>query len=207
MTNNLLTSNIDFDKLENIPYIQKFDQDLFQQEVNEYLHVWQQYEPYYDQISFIRAMECTNGCVQYAYRDHEPYALPKDQTKDCMNLSMKFIISKEITLPDGTYIKIDPTLAPMLDTVRQLYYDAFKRHDKDKLRQFYAQSVAQFNLVGEQHIDNAVSLIKKHYEYPFTKLFIFYGSNYMKQFLTVLDHEQEEQNYEEFLKVFSDNED
>lgn len=204
MSKNHLIS-VDFDKLNNIPYINKFPPIAFRKDVEEALEFWSQYEEHYDQVALIRAIECTNGCIQYAYRDNEDYALPLEQTRECMDLSMKFIIRKELTLPNGEHIKLHRDLGPALDKVRLLYIDGFKKQDKIALRKFYANSVAMFNLVGYNRIKNAVGIVKQHYNDLFTPQFIFFGLNYMKQFLQVLNDEQtqKEIDEEDFIYVYS----
>lgn len=182
--------NIDYDKLSNIPFIARFDKTSFSNQVNRYYDEWTQFKPYYDQIALIRAIECTNGCVQYALRDQESYALSIEQSRECMQLSMKFIISKELTFPNGEHIAINLDLAPQLDKVRQLYIDGFKKHKKLELQKFYAHSVAMFNAIGQDHIDDAIAKVYQHYEYPFTSFFICYGHNYMNQFLEVCPNEE-----------------
>lgn len=195
--------SIDFDRLNNIPYIKQFDEELFQKEVQEALDDWSQYEQHYDDIAFIRAIECTNGCVQYALRDKESFALSIEQSRKCMRLSMGFIQSKELTLPDGNHISIPNELRPQLDRIRQLYYNGFKRGDAEALRKFYANSVAMFNLLGSDRLTTAQLLVKEHYEDVFTNNFLFMGVNYMKQFLTVMNDEQEKEERErDFLKLY-----
>lgn len=191
MTNNQSTLQINFEKLYNIPYIKQFDQELFQKEVNEAVEEWIPHEQWYHQVALIRAMECTNGCVQYAFRDGEDYALPLEQTRACMKLSMGFILSKRITFPDGKEVVIDESLIPMLNKVRQLYYNGFKLGDKDALRQFYAHSVAMFNLIGHDQLEDAMFTIQEHYKDVFTPFFITYGLGYMLQFLEANEPVQE----------------
>jgi len=205
MTNNHSIS-IDFERLNNIPYIKQFDEELFRVEVAEALTDWEQYREYFDDIAFIRAMECTNGCVQYAYRDQESYALTKEQSQECMKLSMGFIIHKELTLPTGEHITLPEALRPQLDKIRQLYYDGFKRQDVDSLRKFYANSVAMFNLIGEFRINQAMLKLKEHYQDVFTHNFLFMGSNYMKQFLPVLDEQEEQDKRKRDFLVLYNNE-
>jgi len=187
--------SINFEKLYNIPYIAKFDKELFEQDVNTALLEWEQYEQYYDQVALIRAVECTNGCVQYAYRDQEPYALSLEQTRACMKLSMGFILSKEITLPGSElspseHVVISPNVAPMVDKMRELYLNGFKYHDRTALRQFYAHSVAMLNLIGRERIDRAIFTLQEHFKDVFTEFFIQFGQGYMAQFLECIDESE-----------------
>lgn len=181
--------SIDFDTLNNIPYIKQFDQDKFKEMVHYWLEDWAQYQEHFPLVAFIRALECTNGCTQYAYRDQDPDALPEEQTRICMRISMGFFKTKSLILPNGDTVSIPADLAPQIDKVREVYINAFKKQDRDALLSFYAQSVAIFNLLGERLIDDAQFTVAEHYRDLFTEHFIVLGGAYMKQFLQVLPEE------------------
>ena len=62
--------------------------------------IWEsQTEEVLDATALIRALECTNGCVQHAFRGESERALTLEQTRDCMKLSIKiFFSSRSINL-------------------------------------------------------------------------------------------------------------
>ena len=63
-------------------------------EVNQqYYKYWKdiwtsQSEEVLDATALIRVVECTNGCVQHAFRDGDERALSVEQSRECMKLSM-----------------------------------------------------------------------------------------------------------------------
>ena len=81
-------------------------------EVNkQYYKYWKdlwsmQTEEVLDATALVRVMECTNGCVQHAFRDSDERALSVEQSRECMKLSMSTIKSKVLPLPDGTEIAL-----------------------------------------------------------------------------------------------------
>ena len=64
--------------------------------------IWsEQTQEVLDATAIIRVMECTNGCVQYAFRGESARALSVEQTRECMKVSMGAIKSKKLPLPTG----------------------------------------------------------------------------------------------------------
>ena len=96
-------------------------------EVNkQYYKYWKdlwsmQTEEVLDATALIRVMECTNGCVQHAFRDGDERALPVEQTRECMKLSMGTIKNKVLPLPDGTEIVLPKECHEIMNTARELY--------------------------------------------------------------------------------------
>lgn len=177
---------INFDKLYSIPYIKQFDRESFTHQAETFYQQWQDYTDHLDDVALIRAVECTNGCVQYALRDSEPFSLSIDQSRECMKLSMGFILHKEIQLSTHLY-RISPVLYPILDEVRELYIQGFKHSNTEALQQFYAHSVAQFNIIQKPRIDHAIDIVRTNFTQVFTTDFIDRGYRYMLKFLT--DHD------------------
>ena len=71
--------------------------------------VWSsQSEEVLDATALIRVMECTNGCVQHAFRDGDERALSVEQSRECMKLSMGTIKSKVLPLPCLLYTSPSP---------------------------------------------------------------------------------------------------
>ena len=67
---------VDMEKLLNVPYIQDYrDNPKFQEYCEQYVDFWSKQTPEgLDSIALVRAVECTNGIVQYSYRDGDPQA-------------------------------------------------------------------------------------------------------------------------------------
>ena len=66
-----------------------------QQYYKYWLDIWKtQTTEVLDATALIRVIECTNGCVQHAFRDGDERALSVEQSRECMKLSMSTIKSK-----------------------------------------------------------------------------------------------------------------
>ena len=63
-----------------------------------------QTEEVLEATALIRALECTNGCIQHAFRGESENALPLEETRECMKLSMGTIKNKVLPLPDGNEV-------------------------------------------------------------------------------------------------------
>lgn len=98
--------------------------------------------------ALIRVIECTNGCIQYAFRDGDKNALSVEKSRECMKISMGTIKSKVLNLSDGTEIVFPKECHGILNEVRDLYIRGFKKGDSDALEEFFASSKAHFQVLG-----------------------------------------------------------
>ena len=96
-----------------------------------------------DATALIRVIECTNGCVQYAFRDGDEMefsfkqgCISTEQTRECMKLSMGTIKNKVLPLPDGTEVVLPEECHPIMNEARDLYVRGFKQNDKDAMEEF-----------------------------------------------------------------------
>ena len=182
---------VDFGKLNKVPYMKNFsDNPKFQEWVNEYIDFWESQTPEaLDSVALIRAVECTNGCVQYAFRDGEEWALSLEQTRLCMKTSMGFIKSKKLELPDGRVIECDPSVTEALNFVRDIYIEGFKNGNDEKVMQFYAQSVAQFYVLGRDRLTKQLDFVSENLGQVFGEDFLNHGRNYIFAYLGALENE------------------
>jgi hypothetical protein len=180
---------INFEKLSQIPYMRNYaDNDDFKKYVAKWESVWKRQTEIGKQHSaLIRAIECTNGCVQYAYRDNEKFALSVEQTRLCMKTSMGIIKNKKIVLKNGDIIGFDPSIHDLIDNVRDIYIAGFKENDDEKLMEFYAQSVAQFFVLGKDRIDVALQFVSDNFKDVFTINFIERGRSYIYKYLNAIE--------------------
>ena len=116
---------------------------LFFMQVNkQYYKYWKdlwsmQTEEVLDATALIRVIECTNGCVQYAFRDGDERALPIEQSRECMKLSMGTIKNKVLPLPDGTEIVLPKECHEIMNAARDLYTSVdLKKVMKKHLKNF-----------------------------------------------------------------------
>ena len=158
---------------------------LFFMEVNkQYYKYWKdlwsmQTEEVIDATALIRVVECTNGCVQHSFRDGEERALPLEQTRECMKLSMGTIKSKVLPLPDGTEIVLPKECHEIMNTARDLYIRGFKQGDEEALEEFFACSKAHFEVIGREIIDEKFRFFAEHFEDLFTSYWIMMGRMYI----------------------------
>lgn len=180
---------INFEKLSQVPYMKDYSNDpQFKGYVAKWEAIWrQQSDIGKDHSALIRAVECTNGCVQYAYRDHEAFSLPIEQTRLCMKTSMRIIKNKRIVLKNGEIIEFDPSIHDLIDKVRDIYIAGFKENDNEKLKEFYAQSVAQFFVLGKDRLDEALQFVVDNFVDVFTLPFIDRGRSYIYKYLNAIE--------------------
>lgn len=176
------------EQIEKLEHLKKFDTDLFVKLVNENIEEWIKYsDECLNDLALIRVIECTNGCVQYAFRDKVSYALSVEQSRECMKLSMGFIKNKSLTLPTGEIIDVNPDIHPLMEKVRDMYLDGFKRNMPHRIMEFYAQSTAQFYACGRQRLEDKLEFVKNHFSDIFTNSFLNHGRDYMFQYLEALN--------------------
>jgi hypothetical protein len=180
-----MTLTIDFTKLNNVPYMRDYANNLkYQNWVNEYIDFWSKQTPEgLESVALIRAIECTNGCVQYAFRDEEPWALDLEQTRLCMKTSMTFIKTKKLDMPDGSVIECDPSIIDALNKIRDIYIRGFKQGDDEAQTEFYAQSIAQFIVIGREKINEKFDWVCEHFTDVFSELFLRAGRHYVLSYL------------------------
>ena len=90
-----------------------------------------------DHVALIRCIECTNGCVQYAFRDGSDKALSVEQTREAMKTSMSFIKTKSLTLPNNQTINALPEIHTLMDETRTLYIEGFKKGNPEMTKEFF----------------------------------------------------------------------
>jgi len=154
--------------------------EVNQKYYNNWKDIWSsQSEIVLDATALIRVLECTNGCVQYAFRDGSLKALSLEQTRDCMKLSMGTMKTKILPLPDGTDFPLPKECHAIMDTARDLYIKGFKQGDNDALEEFYALSKAHFQVLGKKRIDEKFEFLTEKYENLFTNYWISVGKQYI----------------------------
>lgn len=142
--------------------------------------IWSsQSEEVLDATALIRVIECTNGCVQHAFRDGDERALSVEQSRECMKLSMGTIKNKMLPLPDGTEIALPEECHEIMNTARDLYIRGFKQGDEDAMDEFLALSKAHFQVLGRNLIDAKFRFFAEHFEDVFTPYWIMMGRMYI----------------------------
>jgi hypothetical protein len=187
---------INFKKLLEVPYIKDYSGSVqFKRHVGQWENIWRSMSDigkYHSAL--IRAVECTNGCVQYAYREQQSFALPIEKTRECMKTSMRIINHKKINLKDGSIIEFDSSIHDVIDNVRDIYIAGFKNNDEEKLMEFYAQSLAHFFVLGPERIDDAFQVVANNFSGIFTIDFIERGRSYVYKYLNAIGSSENEES-------------
>jgi hypothetical protein len=175
---------INFEKLNQVPYITHiYNHSRFGDWVEYYEKLWtSQSEKALDDAALIRAIECTNGCIQYAFRDKESHALSLEKTRCSMKLSMSIIKNKRVVLKSGEIIEFDDSIHHILDDIRDIYIEGFKMGNGDKLMEFYAQSFAVFCVLGRERLERQFEFIREEFGDVFD-YFLDIGRDYVCAFL------------------------
>ncbi len=155
--------------------------EVNQQYYKYWKDIWSsQSEEVLDATALIRVVECTNGCVQHAFRDGDERALSVEQSRDCMKLSMGTIKNKVLPLPDGrTKVILPEECHEIMNTARDLYVRGFKQGDEEALDEFFALSKAHFQVLGRELIDEKFRFFTEHFEDVFTPYWIMMGRMYI----------------------------
>ena len=155
--------------------------EVNQQYYKYWKDIWSsQSEEVLDATALIRVVECTNGCVQHAFRDGDERALSVEQSRECMKLSMGTIKNKVLPLPDGrTKVILPEECHEIMNTARDLYVRGFKQGDEEALDEFFALSKAHFQVLGRKLIDEKFRFFAEHFEDVFTSYWIMMGRMYI----------------------------
>ena len=111
-----------------------------------------------DKIALLRVVECSNGVVQYMFRDGEADALSIEETRQIMKFSMGCMKTMSIPLKSHT-VTFEQETAKILREVRDLYVSGFKNGNQEDLTEFLKASKANLNAVGTKRILEARQIV------------------------------------------------
>jgi hypothetical protein len=111
-----------------------------------------------DKIALLRVVECSNGVVQYMFRDGEADALSIEETRQIMKFSMGCMKTMSIPLKSHT-VTFEEETAKILREVRDLYVSGFKNGNQEDLTEFLKASKANLNAVGTKRILEARQIV------------------------------------------------
>ena len=119
-----------------------------------------------DKLAVLRLIECTNGLIQFMYRDKDPHALSVEETRTAMGFSMSAIKRMQIVLDNETIDFAEPTKDIMAD-VRKLYISGMKQNNDDDYAEFMKASIACMNACGHYRLKTAKDkLFSNCYAFP-----------------------------------------
>jgi len=104
-----------------------------------------------DKIALLRVIECTNGIIQYRFRDGDVDALTVEETRDAMKFSMGCMKTMTIALGKETVV-FAPETAELFQEVRRLYISGFKKNNTEDYNEFLKASKANILAVGKERI-------------------------------------------------------
>ena len=111
-----------------------------------------------DKIALLRVIECSNGIIQYKFRDEDEDALSVEETRDAMKFSMGCMKKMEIPLGEEV-ITFSPETAEIMREVRELYISGFKQQNDEDYEEFMRASVANLNAIGKERIIDARQIL------------------------------------------------
>lgn len=114
-----------------------------------------------DKIAILRVMECTNGIIQYAFRDGEDYALSIDDTRRAMKFSMSCMKRMQIPMKEET-ITFAPETEELMRQARDCYVRGYKQGDAEALREFNEISKATAQACGVDRLIAAKKILEEN---------------------------------------------
>lgn len=132
-------------------------------------------------LSTLRSIEICNGIVQWSYRLQKHDALPIEQTRECMKLSLSIMNQKKIH-----NVPIDSQLIPYMKLLRKYYNEGVKHHQEESMMLFYAHSTAQFLAIPIHMIFDSFKFMHNNYEYLFTSAYLSYMRKYVLRYYSIV---------------------
>ena len=130
-------------------------------------------------LAILRVMECSNGLIQYAYRDQANHALSIEDTRRAMKFSMGCIKKMEIPLGETT-ITFGDDLKEIFGEIRDLYQSG-KTNKKD-FDEFMKISIIMYNVLGKERIQEAQKVLSQHIT-EIAPEHLQWGANYIINFI------------------------
>ena len=135
-----------------------------------------------DKLAVLRVLECTNGILQFMYRDKASDALSVEDTRKAMSFSMSSIKRMRIVLEDGIIDFADET-KEIMGRVRDLYLKGMKMNDDEAYEHFLDASHACLRACGFDRLSDAKTRLYNHCYHmpPYTWQ---WGLDYCKNFMS-----------------------
>jgi hypothetical protein len=132
-----------------------------------------------NKLAILRVMECSNGLIQYAYRDQANHALSIEDTRRAMKFSMGCIKKMEIPLGETT-ITFGDDLKEIFGEIRDLYQSG-KTNQKD-FDEFMKISIIMYNVLGKERVQEAQKVLSQHIT-EIAPEHLQWGANYIINFI------------------------
>jgi hypothetical protein len=130
-------------------------------------------------LALLRVMECSNGIIQYAYRDQADYALSIEDTRRAMKFSMGCIKRMEIPLGETT-ITFGGDLKEIFGEIRDLYQSG--KTNQEDFDEFMRISIIMYNVLGKERVQEAQKVLSRHIT-EIAPEHLQWGANYIMNFI------------------------
>jgi len=130
-------------------------------------------------LALLRVMECSNGIIQYAYRDQADYALSIEDTRRAMKFSMGCIKRMEIPLGETT-ITFGGDLKEIFGEIRDLYQSG--KTNQEDFDEFMRISIIMYNVLGKERVQEAQKVLSQHIT-EIAPEHLQWGVNYIMNFI------------------------
>ena len=134
-----------------------------------------------DKLAILRVIECTNGIIQFMYRDKDKDALSVEDTRKAMGFSMSSIKRMQIVLENET-IEFAPETEKIMRDVREIYVSGMKRNNDEDYAEFLRSSLACLQVCGIERLQAAKDKLFAHC-YAMPAYAWDYGLDYCRNFL------------------------
>lgn len=114
-----------------------------------------------NKIALLRVIECSNGIIQYKFRDGDEDALSVEETREAMKYSMGCMKSMEIHI-NGEVITFAPETAKLFTEMRRLYISGAKQNNQEDFNEFLEGSKANLLACGKDRILRARDVVFDH---------------------------------------------
>lgn len=140
-------------------------------------------------VALLRVIECTNGCIQHAYRAQHPKALSVEETRKAMKYSMATMKDLSFKVGQVEYF-FSGEVAEGLREARELYVRAFKQGNEEAMKEFMDCSVACAKTLGEARIRAAGEAVRQNLGECYPQHTVGWGESYL---LRLLENDVSEQ--------------
>lgn len=141
-----------------------------------------------NKIALLRVIECSNGIIQYKFRDGDEDALSIEETREAMRYSMGCMKSMEIPI-DGQVITFAPETSILFKEMRRLYISGAKQNNEADFNEFLKGSKANLLACGEDRILRARDVVFDHLVDKIPPHALEWGLAYIFNFAGwILDH-------------------
>ena len=118
------------------------------------------------ELAILRVIECSNGIIQFMFRNGDPEALSVEDTRKAMGFSMSSIKRMQIVLENET-IDFAPETKEIMAEVRKYYISGMKQNNDEDYAEFMRASIACMNACGLSKLKSAKDrLFSNCYAFP-----------------------------------------